>query len=780
MSTESQSRKPDGGKSAEVKSQVDRKSIGKASFSVNARVAMQLGRESISSSVTALIELVKNAYDADAKRVRIRFAGLEGNFPRMVVEDDGNGMSLRELQESWMVIGTSAKARARKPTAKGRIMTGEKGLGRLGLDRLCERTRVQSKKKGMSESFELVVEWSRYENSEDRLETIEHDIYSLPHLNFDSLTGEVRRYPHGTRLVLESLKDRWDEQTLRTLRKELSLMVSPFAKPRDFVIEIQSGMDWKSVDGPVVVPKFVLDAATWKVVARIDAAGYVTIDMTSAQHHTTYRLKKTKWADFAKGIDELPACGPTRFVFYYFPRVAVSLPEQTLGIRDLNLFLDSNQGVRIYRDGFRVKPYGDPDGQGDWLTLSFRKIKSPAAVSRAGDWRVAYNQAIGAVFISREKNATLLDQTNREGLVEGPGFRDLRVFATKVVDYFELNHSEDYAGKQAETSKAEAAKDRANQKALESLAALDRLSSLVKRLPTPSTPAAAAPIAEIRNALEDARRSVSSGHEAAKESERAAEEELEKTKGEKNTMANLASLGILSAAFGHETLGLTDSAAKNALWLQTRITEDAILLPHRQKEEAQRVLDELAEDTGKIEMFAKFTLDTVSPDKRRRRKFSLKALIVEVFQAFKASLEEQRNIEVDLQLPGNDDCLIRAYPADWESILVNLITNAVWAMEKKPKGRRTIRVTMKLEGGECVLVFEDSGRGLEAGTEKQIFQPTYSSKRDERGEVYGTGMGLTIVKSCVEENSGGTVMARVSGELGGAVFEIRVPRVSSG
>src|ERR1035441_8577353 len=119
MSTESQSRKPDGGKSAEVKSQVDRKSIGKASFSVNARVAMQLGRESISSSVTALIELVKNAYDADAKRVRIRFAGLEGNFPRMVVEDDGNGMSLRELQESWMVIGTSAKARARKPTAKG-------------------------------------------------------------------------------------------------------------------------------------------------------------------------------------------------------------------------------------------------------------------------------------------------------------------------------------------------------------------------------------------------------------------------------------------------------------------------------------------------------------------------------------------------------------------------------------------------------------------------------------------------------------------------------------
>jgi signal transduction histidine kinase len=129
-------------------------------------------------------------------------------------------------------------------------------------------------------------------------------------------------------------------------------------------------------------------------------------------------------------------------------------------------------------------------------------------------------------------------------------------------------------------------------------------------------------------------------------------------------------------------------------------------------------------------------------------------------------------------LPENDDCLILAYPADWESILVNLITNSVWAMEKKPKAHRMIRLTLAVDGGDCVLVFEDSGRGLEAGTEEQIFQPTFSTKRDEKGDVYGTGMGLTIVKSCVEENSGGTVRVRASGELGGAAFEIRVPRVA--
>jgi C4-dicarboxylate-specific signal transduction histidine kinase len=333
-------------------------------------------------------------------------------------------------------------------------------------------------------------------------------------------------------------------------------------------------------------------------------------------------------------------------------------------------------------------------------------------------------------------------------------------------------------GHREEPSKADAAKKQADQKARESLAALAHLSALANQLPISSAPAAADPLAELKKAIEDATRSVASGLEAAKNSEKATEEELERTRGEKNTMANLASLGILSAAFGHETLGLTDSAAKNALWLKTRITEDAILLPHRQKEEAQKVLDELAEDTSKIETFAKFTLDTVSPAKRRRRKFSLKTFIVEVLQAFKTSLKEQRNIVVDPRLPENDDCLILAYPADWESILVNLITNSVWAMEKKPKAHRMIRLTLAVDGGDCVLVFEDSGRGLEAGTEEQIFQPTFSTKRDEKGDVYGTGMGLTIVKSCVEENSGGTVRVRASGELGGAAFEIRVPRVA--
>lgn len=114
--------------------------IEEVPFSITARIAMQLGRESISNSIVALLELVKNAYDADAEKVSIRFSGLGTSQAIMVIEDDGAGMSEVQLPRRWMLIGTDFKRRSSTSKRKHRIVTGEKGLGRLGLDRLCTNT----------------------------------------------------------------------------------------------------------------------------------------------------------------------------------------------------------------------------------------------------------------------------------------------------------------------------------------------------------------------------------------------------------------------------------------------------------------------------------------------------------------------------------------------------------------------------------------------------------------------------------------------------------------
>ena len=96
-------------KTSEIQSRIP---IGDVPFSVLARVAMQLGRESISNSIVAILELVKNAYDADAEAVRIRFGNLNKANPLLVIEDDGNGMTEQQLREGWLVIGTSNRSYA--------------------------------------------------------------------------------------------------------------------------------------------------------------------------------------------------------------------------------------------------------------------------------------------------------------------------------------------------------------------------------------------------------------------------------------------------------------------------------------------------------------------------------------------------------------------------------------------------------------------------------------------------------------------------------------------
>ncbi|MBC7816147.1 MAG: ATP-binding protein, partial [Planctomycetaceae bacterium] len=267
----------------------ERELIDQQPLSVSARVAMQLGRESISSSVTAILELVKNSYDADAARVRIRFRGLGTNDALLVVEDNGRGMTLNQLRDHWMVIGTANKARVRK-TRKGRTPTGEKGLGRLGLDRLCAVTRVQSVAED-SAPVELEIDWTSYERAISRLEEVVHSIYTLTDVEADPVTGQRASFPHGTRLILHGLKDDWSKEALTELRAELALLVSPFAAPNDFAIELETGRDDETLDGVVTVPEFVLDAATWKITATINEDLMVEIRMQSGQDNTEYRLK---------------------------------------------------------------------------------------------------------------------------------------------------------------------------------------------------------------------------------------------------------------------------------------------------------------------------------------------------------------------------------------------------------------------------------------------------------------------------------------------------------
>lgn len=760
-----------------------RQLIGSTPFSVSARVAMQLGRESISSSVTAIIELVKNAYDADAELVRIRFSGLNSPQATMVIEDDGKGMSADELQANWMVIGTSNKTRSPKPGGKGRVMTGEKGLGRLGLDRLCQQTRVQSVTLGALDAVELDVDWIKYEEAgQSRLEEVSHPLYRIADLRTDPITGLTREYPKGTCLILGDLKDKWDEAAITELHGELSLLISPFHTQHDFRVELDTGGMFSRFDGLVTPDSAVLANANWKVVGTIDDDGMVDMRMTSRLHDLEFHPAPAAWGDFAKGEGTSPKCGALRFEFYFFARGERDSSDKKLSAAHLGQFLQSNQGIRIYRDGFRVKPYGEPNGEGDWLKLGFRRTTHPEGVKQKGTWKLGYNQVVGAVFLSREKNQLLIDQTNREGLVLGEAFRHLYIFAERVLTFFEKQRQKfERERKDVQAPKAEES-DQAQQSAAAADAALKELTELAQRMeqllsPDRPTESQMSSPAEIGQKLGDVSRTLAKSVKALEDSAKQESERRIQTEREKDTLANLASLGILAACFGHETSGWAGTVNTNAGWLHRNLMKHLIMVTPTVEDQVLHALNDIGIDSKKLQTFAAFALGNVRPDKRRQRDFCVKDVALEVFNAFADSLQHQKGIETDLSEMPEGECFIRGYLIDWESIFANLITNAMWAITKN-NGARKIRFSIKDEPESYTLSFDDSALGLDAGTEELVFDAGFSTRRDNRGEKVGTGMGLYIVKAFVEENTGGSIRAVAKGELGGASFIISVPKAT--
>lgn len=754
------------------------KLIGKTSFSVSARVAMQLGRESISSSITAIVELVKNAYDADADHVRIRFAHLGTPEAVVVIEDDGDGMSIDILRDHWLVIGTDNKAR-RRTTGKKRIVTGEKGLGRLGLDRLCTQTVIESLSAGAIDGVRLDVDWRRYEDTQARLETVQHDIYSIPDMRVDPITQSVRDYPKGTRLILRGLKDEWNRETVRNLRNELALLLSPFNAPNDFQIEIESGMDWDDVDGHIYAPAAMLNAANWKVIATLDEENRIAIQMTSPLHKKEYQFKPTRWSEAIKKMEETPRCGPLRMEFYFFVRGKNDLYEQEFSRSEITSFLKFNQGIRIYRDNFRVKPYGEPDGSGDWLRLAYARMQNPDAVAGKavpGAWRIGYNQVVGAVFISHDKNPDLDDQTNREGLLQGKAFIHLIAFAEKVIQWFQFNHQTFEIERKATRAPIKTAEDKAQESIAGAGDTLQKIETLAYKITDMLKPSRGSTVLLPKSEdIQKAASEIQVGLEKARSDYKQTIKLFQQVEEQKNTMANLASLGILAAAFGHETLDWTVTVAENAHDVRANLFKKTFMVTAPEEERLNRVLLDMAGEADKVRKFAQFTIGNLNRRKRTKQNFCLKETIHHVFSAFDEVIKKQRNITVDISAFPTEPCLIHGFQMDWESVVVNLITNAVWALEDKPAKERRIRATLSDGKNQWVFSFDDSGCGLEAGTESFIFNPTFTTKR-KRGEIDGTGMGLYIVKSFVENNSHGTISAVRQGQLGGAGFTIKVPK----
>ena len=387
-----------------------------------ARLLNSIGAELISSEIVAVIELVRNSYDADARNVEVAFAGIAGEGEvTLELRDDGHGMTRPILLGPWMEPATdwkSANAQTdlggeRSPGGRRRL--GSKGVGRFASQRLGEHLELTTKHDSSADELVATFDWSELQRPDRYLDQLR-----IPWWEQAPTTVKT----HGTVLRVTELRDSWDATRFERLRVALSRLVGPGLEAEEFRIHL-------SVEGlrEEIRPLIDRSQAMYLLSGEVQEGGLAQITYRDLLGNEEHWERRVNWpAEVAE------AAGPFRFrlgawdldrepLLHY-----LKVTESPLGLRDFRRSLRDHSGVSLYRDGFRILPYGESDN--DWLRLDRRRINNPTM-------RLSNNQVLGAIELGADQNPALRDQTNREGLVTNGAYEHLRDIVVELTGYLE-------------------------------------------------------------------------------------------------------------------------------------------------------------------------------------------------------------------------------------------------------------------------------------------------------------------------------------------------------
>ncbi len=730
-------------------------------FSIDAKTLIHLGRDSIKDHTTALLELVKNSYDADAFKVDVEVLS-KGEKKQIRVADNGFGMTKEQLINFWLKIGFSNKRKS-KVSELGRRKTGEKGIGRISTDRLGANLELISKtqKDGI---IGLKVNWDDFDSDDKDVFDIDVEIISPDSINIPDKEGEES--VSGTEIKITNLRQVWSRLNIENLYYELSALTPPFKEIKDFSIELNNDIA-PEYSKPVNVEFF--KAAEIELSTVFDGTDdvYFSIkDKYSKKEivdtitlHQFY--SKIKFDDIS---DNSLKCGPVEVKLLFFIREGASVLGTDFKLGDLKDFLDNNNGVKIYRDSIAVKPYGFPKAQlgYDWLGLGDRKSKSPSGAGRS-DYVVSPYQLVGAVFITRDNNLELMDSAAREGFVESEGFFDMKDFVMASIRLLESHRSSIFPIiEKTKKQKAITPGQREAEKIQGQLFSVkDDLNTIKEEIETNEE--SVKPVSFLKPIV----RTISKID--------AISEDVDSTISDllawQRVLSGLATMGISSAVFGHETEGSItqfQGSANTAFKYLKKIPPNV--------EKAIFELEKSVKHSKKVAAWGAYALTRVQKEKRSKRRVqifnTLESVVKELKPAFEAS-------SIEIKVNGAN-LYARTYQMDIESILVNLLTNAYTATLLSKRARKVI-VDVNLEDKNEQKGFyfsvSDTGPGVAKLFAKKIFEPLFSTKTigSNESKSVGTGLGLTIIKSIVDELSG-EISVDSDPNLKGAIFKIWLPK----
>jgi len=395
-------------------------------FQPKARLLLQLGDQLIRSESIALLELIKNSYDAYASMVRVSIKKIDQpDEGEIIIEDDGAGMDSGIIKDVWMQPGSDYKFKIVQSLRTGhrneRIPIGEKGIGRFGAHKLGYKISLVSKMSGKRE-VSLNINWRDFEK-DDLLQNIK-----VPIIERDS-PRYFKGKKTGTRIVIKDLKNAWTRGTVRELYRAVNSLSSPFDSIDSFKVyfsidkqEWISGLlSFKDIEDYAlyyadaiiedsVIRKLTYEFRPWDTMTKLQGRTEVLENVRMVERVYDENTRKLKWDDLNLSNYKI---GKIRFKILIFDRDPKILSLGVTDKRGFREYLNSNGGVRVFRNGIRVYDYGEP--RNDWLNLDIMRVNQPGET-------ISNNIVIGAVYLDRKLSADLIEKTNREGFVENEAY----------------------------------------------------------------------------------------------------------------------------------------------------------------------------------------------------------------------------------------------------------------------------------------------------------------------------------------------------------------------
>jgi signal transduction histidine kinase len=734
-----------------------------ARIKVDTHLFQELGDLLVGRDSTALIELIKNSYDADATEATVYGEALDNVEEGFIlVRDNGNGMTPEEFQEGFLTVASRSKnVGERRSEVFERKYTGEKGVGRLAAHKLSKVLEVHSiPRKGEDDERKGVdakIDWDIVEEKE----TIEHVNRSDEAIEIEEWRVEDNQ-SSGTTIKLSRLRRPWSKRELGSFLDEVQTFKppEPLSKPlpssaveKPLLFESPQVRDADTEDeGFEVNLEGAFDPGDTYWQSVVDAAKWIVeIHAGQEKEEVRYCITPTK-----KALDKYPGAEQRNFsVEHPDPEGGPFFDARILvrpGQADNAAWEERASGIRVYMEGFRVLPYGETGN--DWLDIDSDYAKRSANLDSRfepffeGDHHghtVLPNRSyFGAVFLTQEKSRKLRMVVNREGFVPEEGFYDLKKMVKDGVNLVtrvrgaeraridSRSHGGEESGKERSDSKIESDSD--DQESTEETIAdsAEKVHSLAKT----------ARESIDRGEVEDAEESISEIVNQADRFKSASEELI----SERSMLRVMASLGTQFTAFVHEIDNLV--SASQSIDETLKVLRKPLDLNNEQRNQFAQLQRSIRDLRRSLERQAAYLMDIVTPDARRRRS---RQYLRDRFESGRSLVESQvqkRSIEVENRIP-EDLKVLPMFPAELTAVFANLLTNAVKAAGEKG---RILAYAERNENGSISLIVENTGESVDLEDSEKWFRP-FESTTSEVNPVLGQGMGLglPITRDILEE-----------------------------